>query len=867
MGREFDDSDAFVRRPDRDSTSVDAEAGSSRADRGAAAAVEQGICAGRVGTPADEDAGNAAADDARTGRSRQVRYAVVLNGGVSLAVWMGGVTHELNRIRLASFARPGPVHAGGDLGPWQAILRKANRTAVVDLIAGTSAGGLNGTVLATSVARGADMPDMKEVWSNAAELRAHHLIRECPDGATSLLDGTYFEEQINEIMSGMTNAVRDPQQCTLLVTATGLDSTVLRTPLETGSEMSTRDGRRVYQFDYRPMQKPVGATRTSIGVNHFDLDGNAGHKGALVLAARASASFPVAFAPVFETDDLRARRVVPADDRVATSWLVDGGVLDNAPIEPLIAVLRQTATDQPYERVMLYITPGVGLPAGAVSSAAGDPSIKQTMTSVLSAMREPDERLDMDSLRLIFDEMSLTRTQAHDVLTSFLADPTIDRLRRLKQAAGLLFEHYRAARAEAFERWLQSKSGESQTSPLIPPEEPTLEPDDVPGMPLPAPDGDPPAAITNDCWNWGAAAADRCVRWWGRALSALHEKSDDDQAKKVLEAMQVVADAQKEILTFGKMTSGCVAGSATNVMRTGVQLRNLQKVYLNGSPSLDHIYGPDSGSLSRRLGAVMTRAADAIQSAMGSISASDHLEAVISVEVLTGWRAWGGADYDVPEFRFHSVTPAAAPPTNIPLDNLPSLADWPIKKLYGQRLGHFGAFVSKEGRANDWLWGRLDGANELGKQLLSSAGITGDEAKTLLLDLTNEILRTEGFDEPSCAVDSITKAYMSDNGLLLRELRDDSTTVQKVEDTLWALSHQTGMVGLWLRALLKPDWSADSEAELERLPERRSKESRKLRRRLTFYRRVAGVALFIFGRKLPGELRHTARRHRKTQES
>ena len=32
----------------------------------------------------------------------EVRIALVLNGGVSLAVWMGGVTHELDLIRRAS---------------------------------------------------------------------------------------------------------------------------------------------------------------------------------------------------------------------------------------------------------------------------------------------------------------------------------------------------------------------------------------------------------------------------------------------------------------------------------------------------------------------------------------------------------------------------------------------------------------------------------------------------------------------------------------------------------------------------------------------------------------------------------------------
>jgi hypothetical protein len=34
-------------------------------------------------------------------------------------------------------------------------------------------------------------------------------------------------------------------------------------------------------------------------------------------------------------------------------------------------------------------------------------------------------------------------------------------------------------------------------------------------------------------------------------------------------------------------------------------------------------------------------------------------------------------------------------------------------KLEGVKLGHFGAFFSREGRENDYLWGRLDSAERL----------------------------------------------------------------------------------------------------------------------------------------------------------
>ena len=42
---------------------------------------------------------------------REIRLALVMNGGVSLAVWMGGVTAEIDRMRRAAY--PGPHGARG----------------------------------------------------------------------------------------------------------------------------------------------------------------------------------------------------------------------------------------------------------------------------------------------------------------------------------------------------------------------------------------------------------------------------------------------------------------------------------------------------------------------------------------------------------------------------------------------------------------------------------------------------------------------------------------------------------------------------------------------------------------------------------
>src|SRR5437764_11949292 len=79
---------------------------------------------------------------------RELRLAMVFNGGVSLAVWMGGVTKELDRFRTA-FYRDEEV-----LTPYRELLDVLRTEVRTDVIAGTSAGGINGALLAYAVAGG-----------------------------------------------------------------------------------------------------------------------------------------------------------------------------------------------------------------------------------------------------------------------------------------------------------------------------------------------------------------------------------------------------------------------------------------------------------------------------------------------------------------------------------------------------------------------------------------------------------------------------------------------------------------------------------------------------------------------------------------
>ena len=66
----------------------------------------------------------------RTGMEREVRFALVLYGGVSLAVYMNGVTQEFLSLVRAS-------------GVYKELAAISHSRFVVDIASGSSAGGIN----------------------------------------------------------------------------------------------------------------------------------------------------------------------------------------------------------------------------------------------------------------------------------------------------------------------------------------------------------------------------------------------------------------------------------------------------------------------------------------------------------------------------------------------------------------------------------------------------------------------------------------------------------------------------------------------------------------------------------------------------
>ena len=122
--------------------------------------------------------------------------ALVMNGGVSLAVWMNGVTHAIANCRRADAPNDQPSRA-----VWQRHLDSADTRLTVDVIAGTSAGGLNGTVLARAIAQDQDVPSMKRLWLRDAALSPGRLLFPTPNPSASLLNGEYFRQAATGLLA------------------------------------------------------------------------------------------------------------------------------------------------------------------------------------------------------------------------------------------------------------------------------------------------------------------------------------------------------------------------------------------------------------------------------------------------------------------------------------------------------------------------------------------------------------------------------------------------------------------------------------------------------------------------------------------
>ena len=350
-------------------------------------------------------------------RQKELRIALVCYGGISLAVYMHGITKEIWRATRASRSfHAGDPPASGSQGVYRALFETfASRSEVKlrllpDIIAGASAGGINGVFLAQALTSGQSLDPLTRMWLECADIDQLldpdarpfsrftkfwaqplvWLLLRRPGGAldrsvapearsevrTKLsrlvrarwfappFSGTGFSALLYDAMEAMAAAPAGPrllplgQPLDLFVTVTDFKGHLERLRLNSPAE--------VVETEHR----------LSIGFRYLrGRDDSLADPAELVFAARATASFPGAFPPfnVAEMDRMLARRaktwpgreaflarVFPqqyAEGQAERAVLIDGSVLANAPFAQAIDALRNRPAHREIDRRFVYIDP------------------------------------------------------------------------------------------------------------------------------------------------------------------------------------------------------------------------------------------------------------------------------------------------------------------------------------------------------------------------------------------------------------------------------------------------------------------------------------------------------------------------------
>ncbi|NHC15218.1 patatin-like protein [Motilibacter deserti] len=644
----------------------------------------------------------------------EVRVALVMNGGVSLAVWMGGVAHEIDLLRRASQGILPPPAGSPDLpvyDGWRELCRRLNVTVTVDVVAGTSAGGLNGALLATAIGRGAPLPGLREVWSDVAQLGRGALLRANETAPVpSLLDGDYFSEQVRGVFDRVGGGRTDPATAapvTLFVTATALGGPDPCVVDSSDDPFPVADHRRLYRFSHDgPRRSYAPAGPGDLPADPVELFPRSPQEAgfddtpALSRAARASAGFPVAFAPVREQDDtvdLLAYRVRPQGSDSAT-WLIDGGVLDNAPFDPVLDEIARRPVDRPWKRVLAYVMPSGSEPGTPAQQLPPRPAWLKVLLTARGLPGEADLRNDIERLRTLSREAERWARQPQ-LLFAGLRDGREERADHLTAARQLL-RAYRQSRVDggvvdALWVWAGASAAAPVTLGQIAPQPPDAAVGWVPGP------GEDALERSATAWEWGTAVADRVLRLLLRDVGAATRDVEPAARERCLQRLSDVLEcvaALREQVNAGIATAPDRSGppAALTAINAAVAAVDAPRV----------------------LCALVGAGARAYSSAVHGTEdvAHDVVVDALVVEVLT--RAFAGHQaFERPVgFDFLRLGPDVRSPL-VPGDDNTVDADPGPRKLWGTQLLHFGAFGRAQWRQQDWLWGRLDGAAHLARLL------------------------------------------------------------------------------------------------------------------------------------------------------
>ncbi len=354
-------------------------------------------------------------------REKELRLALICYGGVSLAIYMHGVTREIWHILRASRSfHDGTSPGAGSEAIYHDMMADIARSSgtklrvLADIVAGSSAGGINGIFLSQAIVTGQSLEPLTDMWLEKGDVDtlldpdARPLSRFSKFWATPIawailrrkggaVERTVSEEVRDEVASKLSRFVRarwfappfgGRVLSTLLFDAldamaaspTGPKLLPTGQPLDLFVTVTDFNGHDQILRLNSPPQVTESEHRITID---FSTRGRSdlADLPELVFAARATASFPGAFPPFSarELDKLLAvrnvewkgrdaflRRILPQQFAVGAAedtMLIDGSVLANAPFNQAIGALRNRPARREVDRRFVYIDPKPGRPS------------------------------------------------------------------------------------------------------------------------------------------------------------------------------------------------------------------------------------------------------------------------------------------------------------------------------------------------------------------------------------------------------------------------------------------------------------------------------------------------------------------------
>ncbi|HEU4834399.1 MAG TPA: patatin-like protein [Pyrinomonadaceae bacterium] len=358
----------------------------------------------------------------KTEYTQEVRFAVVMYGGVSLAIYINGIAQELLRMvrstsrsvdklentervyrRLSCLLsdpellrkfrdvvdQPTPP-ARPDIVDDRMAENEVYTRFVVDVLSGTSAGGINAVYLAKALANDQDLDELKMLWVTEGDIgllindkrsvAGLHLTNQQPP--QSLLNSRRMYFKLLKALQGMEKRRKSNEdfsspyvdELDLFITTTDIEGTLLPLRLS-DTVVYERRHRNVFHFKY--------AKPEATGIKRNDFLSN--NDPFLAFAARCTSSFPFAFEPMRlcdvdevldrfpEYDDKEARKKL-ADEwktffkanpdmmpgkkiEFGTRSYTDGGVLDNKPFSFATETLLRRDAPVVVDRKLIYIEP------------------------------------------------------------------------------------------------------------------------------------------------------------------------------------------------------------------------------------------------------------------------------------------------------------------------------------------------------------------------------------------------------------------------------------------------------------------------------------------------------------------------------